>query len=86
MERGRDARNTMQSLQNCRISWRAARTPQGDGADQRRHRLNIYNLFDNNSVASDIIDATRNAIAAATRANVSIYAIDPRGWSRRVPI
>ena len=37
----------------------------------------IYNLFDNNSAASTIIDATRDAIAAATRGNVSIYAIDP---------
>jgi VWFA-related protein len=39
----------------------------------------IYNLFDNNSSASTIIDSTRDAIAAATRANVSIYSVDPRG-------
>jgi VWFA-related protein len=39
----------------------------------------IYNLFDNNSAASDIISWTRDAIAAATRANVSIYSVDPRG-------
>ena len=39
----------------------------------------IYNLFDNNSAASDIISYTRDSIAAATRANVSIYAVDPRG-------
>ena len=31
------------------------------------------------SAASTIVDATRDAIAAATRGNVSIYAIDPRG-------
>ena len=29
--------------------------------------------------ASTVLDATRDAIAAATRANVSIYGIDPRG-------
>jgi VWFA-related protein len=39
----------------------------------------IYNLFDNNSAASDIITYTRDAIAAATRGNVSIYSVDPRG-------
>jgi VWFA-related protein len=39
----------------------------------------IYNLFDNNSAASDIISWTRDAIAAATRGNVSIYSVDPRG-------
>jgi len=39
----------------------------------------IYNLFANNSAASDIITYTRDAIAAATRGNVSIYSVDPRG-------
>ena len=39
----------------------------------------IYNTFDNNSAASDILNSTRDAIAAATRGNVSIYAVDPRG-------
>jgi hypothetical protein len=39
----------------------------------------IYNMFDNNSAASDILNSTRDAIAAATRGNVSIYAVDPRG-------
>jgi VWFA-related protein len=38
----------------------------------------IYDIFNNRS-ASTIIDETRDAIAAATRSNVSIYAIDPRG-------
>ncbi len=31
------------------------------------------------SSASSILDDTREAIAAATRANVSIYSVDPRG-------
>lgn len=38
----------------------------------------IYDVFNNRS-ASTILEETRNAIAAATRANVSIYALDPRG-------
>src|SRR5207249_11155338 len=29
--------------------------------------------------ASTVLDATRDAVAAATRANVAIYGIDPRG-------
>src|SRR5712692_6301107 len=38
----------------------------------------INDVF-NNQNASTIIDATRDAIAAATKSNVSIYSIDPRG-------
>ena len=79
-ERGRNARNTMESLQKLSDFMsglhgrRKALVLVSEGID-----YNIYNLFDNNSVASDIINATRDAIAAATRGNVSIYAIDPRG-------
>jgi len=80
MERGRNARNTMQSLQKLSDFMagvhgrRKAMVLISEGID-----YDIYNLFDNNSLGSDIVDATRNAIAAATRANVSIYAVDPRG-------
>ena len=80
MERGRDARNTMQSLQKLSDFMagvhgrRKAMVLISEGID-----YDIYNLFDNNFVASDIVDATRTAVAAATRGNVSIYAIDPRG-------
>ena len=40
-----------------------------------------YDITDpfNNRDATTIIDATRDAIAAATRANVAIYGIDVRG-------
>jgi VWFA-related protein len=40
-----------------------------------------YDTYDqiNNTYAADIRDASRDAIAAATRANVSIYSVDPRG-------
>ena len=82
MERGRNARNMMQSLQKLSDFMaglhgrRKAMVLISEGID-----YDIYNLFDNNSVGSDIIYATRDAIAAATRGNVSIYAIDPRGLS-----
>jgi VWFA-related protein len=39
-----------------------------------------YNTYDfNNRESSNIINSMRDAIAAATRSNVSIYAVDPRG-------
>ncbi len=40
-----------------------------------------YDITDvfNNQGASTVLDATRDAIAAATKSNVSIYGIDPRG-------
>jgi VWFA-related protein len=79
-ERARNARSMLDSLR--RLSDFMA------GLHGRRKALvlisegidyDIYNLFDNNSAASDIISSTRDAIAAATRGNVSIYAVDPRG-------
>jgi VWFA-related protein len=39
---------------------------------------NIDDVFANQG-ASTVIDATREAISAATKSNVSLYAIDPRG-------
>jgi VWFA-related protein len=48
-----------------------------------RKSVRASQMFSNNALGSDIVDATRDAIAAATRANVSIYAIDPRGSRRR---
>lgn len=41
---------------------------------------NIYDMF-NNSSAGIILQQAGDAVAAATRANVAIYAIDPRGLS-----
>jgi len=40
-----------------------------------------YNIYDTitNAYASEIRDAARDAISAATRANVNIYSVDPRG-------
>jgi VWFA-related protein len=79
-ERVQNARNMMQSLQKLSDFMagvhgrRKAMVLVSEGID-----YNIYDLFGNNGAASTIIDATRDAIAAATRGNVSIYAIDPRG-------
>jgi VWFA-related protein len=79
-ERAQNARNMLQSLQKLSDFMaglhgrRKAMVLVSEGID-----YDIYNLFDNNSAASTIVDATRDAIAAATRGNVSIYAIDPRG-------
>ena len=80
LERVQNARNTMQSLQKLSDFMagvhgrRKAMVLVSEGID-----YDIYDLFGNNGAASTIIDATRDAIAAATRGNVSIYAIDPRG-------
>jgi VWFA-related protein len=79
-ERGYNARSMLQSLQKLSDFMaglhgrRKAMVLVSEGID-----YNIYNLFENTSQASTILDATRDAIAAATRGNVSIYAIDPRG-------
>lgn len=45
-----------------------------------------YDLTDviNNLNATDVLDRTRDAIASATRANVSVYAVDPRGLTGMV--
>ena len=44
---------------------------------------NIYDIMSANNTgateASSVMDATRDMIAAATRANVAIYGVDPRG-------
>jgi VWFA-related protein len=79
-QRGYDARTALQSVE--RLAGYMA------GLHGRRKALvyvsegidyDIYNLFDTNLSPSDVIDATRSAVAAATRGNVSIYALDPRG-------
>ena len=80
IERGSRARNTMDSLRKLSDFMtgvhgrRKAMVLVSEGID-----YDIYNLFDNTGFSSVVVDATREAIAAATRANVAIYAIDPRG-------
>jgi VWFA-related protein len=78
MQRGFDARSSLESLKaisdfvgNIR-GRRKAIIYLGEGID--------YDIYDfNNREATTIQDRMREAIASATRANVSIYAIDPRG-------
>ncbi|HYU80075.1 MAG TPA: VWA domain-containing protein, partial [Vicinamibacterales bacterium] len=79
MERGFQARNTLSTikglaeyLENVR-GRRKALVFFSEGID-----YDITDVF-NNRDATTILDATRDAIAAATRANISIYAIDARG-------
>ncbi|MBY0493992.1 MAG: VWA domain-containing protein [Cyanobacteria bacterium] len=80
-ERGYQARNTLMSIKsvadylgNVR-GRRKALVLFGEGID-----YDINQMFSNQiTEAQSVIDATRDAIAAATRANVAIYGIDPRG-------
>ena len=78
MERGFNARSTLRSLGQV-ADWLA-------GVRGRRKTIlfisegidyDITDVFNNRS-ASSIMDETRDAVGSATRANVSIYAIDPR--------
>ena len=82
-QRAYNARNTLESLRN--LSEFMA------GVHGRRKALVFfsegisYDILDvfNNQYATDIRTDTQNAIAAATRSNVSIYSVDPRGAGRR---
>ena len=83
-ERGFNARNTLDTLRNV-AEWfgsvrgrRKAILFVSEGID-----YDIYDMIaqngSNHHDASVVLDATRDAIAAATRSNVAIYGIDPRG-------
>ncbi len=78
-ERGFNARSTTRALRTV-AEWL------GGVRGRRKTILFIsegidYDITDpfNNRSATTILDEMRGAIAAATRSNVSIYAIDPRG-------
>ena len=78
-ERGHNARSTLTHLKNV-AEWfggvrgrRKSIVFMSEGID-----YDITDVFNNRS-ASTVMDETREAIAAATRSNVSIYAVDPRG-------
>jgi VWFA-related protein len=78
-ERGFNARNTLSTIRQLSDFMAGVRG--------RRKALVLfsqgidYDILDvfNNQYASDVRDETREAIAAATRANVNIYSVDPRG-------
>src|SRR5439155_1991884 len=79
MERGYNARMTLGTLKNV-ADWfgsvrgrRKAILFVSEGID-----YDINDVF-NNRDASTILEETRETIAAATRSNVAIYGIDPRG-------
>ncbi|TMJ93018.1 MAG: VWA domain-containing protein [Actinobacteria bacterium] len=79
MERGFHARNTIDTLKKLADFMAGIR-------GRRKAMLFIsegidYDTTDvfNNRSASMILDSVRDAVGAATRANVSIYGIDPRG-------
>jgi VWFA-related protein len=78
-ERGFKARSTLEALKSV-ADWfasvhgrRKAILFVSEGID-----YDITDVFNNNS-ASTIIEDTRDLIASATKANVAIYGIDPRG-------
>ncbi len=79
MKRAYDARSSLDVLKGV-SEWLA-------GLHGRRKAILFfsegidYNLYDqiNNREASAVLDAVKEATAAAVRANVSFYAIDPRG-------
>jgi VWFA-related protein len=80
-ERGFQARNTLDAIRNVAQylgnirGRRKAVVMFGEGID-----YNINEMFsDQITEAQTVIDATRDMLAAATRANVAIYAVDPRG-------
>lgn len=78
-ERGHNARSTLTHIKSVAEWFGGVRGRRksivfvSEGID-----YDITDVFNNRS-ASTIMDETREAIAAATRSNVSIYAVDPRG-------
>ena len=84
MERGFNARTTLDTLKHVADWFGAVRGRRkailfvSEGID-----YDIYDVIaannSNHQSASMVLDATRDAIGAATRANVAIYGIDPRG-------
>jgi VWFA-related protein len=84
MERGFNARTTLDTLRNV-AEWfgsvhgrRKAILFVSEGIDYDINDM-IPTNGSNHQSASMVMDATREAIGAATRANVAIYGIDPRG-------
>ena len=83
-ERGFQARNALDTVRNLSQylgnirGRRKALVMFSEGVD-----YNIYDIMSagntGNMEASTVMDATREMLAAATRANVAIYGVDPRG-------
>jgi len=83
-ERAFNARNTLTTLKNVAEWFSSVRGRRksilfvSEGIDYDINDV-IPGNGSNHFGASEVLDATREAIAAATRSNVSIYGIDPRG-------
>jgi VWFA-related protein len=83
-ERAFNARSALDSLRQVAEWFASIRGRRktilfvSEGIDYDIHDV-IAPTGSNHIGASMVLDATRDAIAAATRANVSIYGIDPRG-------
>lgn len=80
-ERGYNARGTLESIRNLANylgnirGRRKAVVLFGEGIDYNINEV----MSDRFTEAQTVMDATHEMIAAATRANVAIYAVDPRG-------
>ena len=81
-ERGFNARRAMEVVKNA-AGWmtdihgrRKALILFSEGIE-----YDIYDVFNNKS-ATDVMHDAREAVAAAQRANVAIYAVDPRGLTQ----
>jgi VWFA-related protein len=80
-ERGFQARNALDSIRNVSNylgnirGRRKAVVYFGEGIDYNINEV----ISDRFTEAQTVMDASREMIAAATRANVAIYAVDPRG-------
>jgi VWFA-related protein len=78
-ERGYNARMSLDTLRGVAAYLEGVRGRRkavlffSEGID-----YDIYDVFDSRD-ATTVLDSTRDAIGAATRANVAIYSIDPRG-------
>src|SRR6266852_4187258 len=83
-ERGFNARSTLDTLRNVAEWFGSVRGRRktilfvSEGIDYDIHDM-IPASGSNHTSASMVLDSTRDAIAAATRSNVAIYGIDPRG-------
>jgi VWFA-related protein len=83
-ERAFNARTTLDTLKNVAEWFGAVRGRRkailfvSEGIDYDIHDM-IPGTGSTHTGASMILDSTRDAIAAATRSNVAIYGIDPRG-------
>src|SRR5262249_42489273 len=84
MERAFNARNSLTTLRNVADWFASVRGRRkailfvSEGIDYDITDL-IPQSGSNHGSASQILDETRDTIAAATRSNVAIYGIDPRG-------